>query len=195
MARTFPTIGVSPCDFYVTVARPAGYFEQVVTLPSTAEVRAVYIVGTPTMISGGNYIGLDVRVTPAGTAGTWASAIYAKMTEGATKHINGYLCAAEFELSNAAPSPSNMAVLVLNATVSYTGTPPACIPYIMCRDYGSTDADIFVRFMDHTKATTDGTKLVTSTAGGFESNVDIAVSCMYGTTKFWLLGSTTTPTA
>lgn len=193
MARTFPTCGVSPIDAYVTDDRPCAYFEHIVTLPSTAEVRAVYVVATPTMISGGNYIGFDVRVTTAGTAGTWASAIYAKMTQGTTKNVNGYLCAAEFELANAVVNPSNMAVLVLNCSVSYTGTPPAAVPYIMCRDYGSTDADVFARFLDHTKATTDGTKLISSTTGTFETNVDIALAMMYGTTKFWLLGSTTTP--
>lgn len=193
MARTFPTVGVSPIDAYNTDDRPSAYFEQVVTLPDTSEVRNVYILGTPTMISGGNYIALDVRVVTAGTAGTWASAIYAKMTQGATKNINGYLCAAEFELTNTVASPSNMAVIVLDCTVSYTGTPAVCIPYIMCRDYGSTDADVFARFYDHTKATTDGTKLVSSLSNTFETNVDIALAMMYGTTKFWLLGSTTTP--
>ena len=193
MARTFPTVGVSPIDVYNVDDRSSAYFEHVVTAPDTSEFRNVYIVSTPTMISGANYMALDVRVTTAGTAGTWASAIYAKITQGATKNINGYLCAAEFELSNSVAIPSDMAVLVLNATVSYTGTPAACIPYIMCRDYGSTDADIFARFFDHTKATTDGSKLISSVSDTFETNVDIALAMMYGTTKFWLLGSTTTP--
>lgn len=192
-ARTFPTVGVSPIDVYTLDDRPGIYCEQVVTLPSTTEVMGVKVVAAPTMISGGNYIALDVRVTTAGTAGTWASAIYAKMTQGATKNISGYLCAAEFELTNTVAIPSDMAVLVLDCTVSYTGTPAACIPYIMCRDYGSTDADVFARFYDHTKATTDGTKLVSSLSDTFETNVDIALAMMYGTTKFWLLGSTTTP--
>jgi hypothetical protein len=133
--RTLPTAGVSPIDVYNTAVRPGAYFEHVVTDDGT-ERHNVEVVSTPTMASGGNYVGLNVVVTTAGTAAAWVSGIYSKVIQGATKNVNGYLCAAEFEMVNSAANESANFVIVLNS--SNTGANPSSNKaYIALRDYGT----------------------------------------------------------
>ncbi|HUS03906.1 MAG TPA: hypothetical protein VMW50_07435 [Dehalococcoidia bacterium] len=50
MARTFPTLGLSPCDFYDGVlARPLGYFE---AATSTADMKMVHLIFTSSAVTG-----------------------------------------------------------------------------------------------------------------------------------------------
>jgi len=135
MARTFPTAGVSPIDVYNTQVRPGAYFEHVVTDDGT-ERHNVEVVSTPTMASAGNYVGLNVVVTTAGTAASWVSGIYSKVVQGSTKNVNGYLCAAEFELTNSAANESANFVIVLNST-NTGANPSGQKAYIALRDYGT----------------------------------------------------------
>jgi len=137
MARTFPTVGVSPIDVYNVDDRPCAYFEQVITLPDTTQVDAVKVVGTPTMIASSQYVGIESAVAPVGTSGAWAASIFAKMTQDSTKRITGYLCAGEFELNNSAPLASAMACLVLNWNNSATDAVGGNQAYIILRDYSS----------------------------------------------------------
>jgi hypothetical protein len=139
MARTFPTAGQSPIDAYNTQVRPSMYIEHVVTDDGT-ERHNVEFVSTPTMASGGNYVNLNVTTTTAGTGAAWVSSIFARITQGSTKNVNGYLCAAEFELVNSAANESANFVLVLNSNNS-GANPSTQRAFIAIRDYGTSDCD------------------------------------------------------
>jgi hypothetical protein len=142
MARTLPTAGLSPIDVYNTAVRPGGYFEHVVTDDGT-ERHNVEMVATPTMASGGNYVNLNLTTTTAGTAAAWVSGLYSKITQGSTKNVNGYFCAAEFELVNSAANESANFVMVLNSNNS-GANPSTERAYLALRDYGSSDCEAFL---------------------------------------------------
>ncbi len=161
----------------------------------SAEEHAFDIVNTGTLSSGDSLVGANIVTTCAGSAGSWVSGLYVKTVQ-ASKMVNGYLCAAEFELNSVAANASDNSIIVLNSTSNHTGSPPACTPYITLREYGTTPANVLFRiFGDSGQGalnSTDATKLVTQLTNGFESNVDCAIRCMVGSTAIWLLGSTTT---
>lgn len=191
MARTFPSAGVSPCDYYNVDDRSTAYFEHVVTAPDTTEFRNVYAVSTVTLISGANYIGVDSRVTTAGTAGAWVSALYCKVTQGSTKNVNGYLCAAEFELTNSAANVSDWFVIVLNASNS-GAQQGSHSSYIALRDYGSTDIQSLLWVStDHTIGTKSDTALMTTFADG--AHISHAIRIIAGATPYWILCSSQAP--
>lgn len=100
----------------------------------SGEAHANDIVSTGTLSSGDSLVGLNIAVTTAGTAGTWASGIYAKVVQGTTKNVNGYLSGAEIEVVNTNTNPSDWFPLVLNAN-STTDSQHAA--YIACRSYGT----------------------------------------------------------
>ena len=89
---------------------------------------------TGTMASGTGMVGLNVAVTPAGTAAAWVSGIYAKVTQGTTKRVDGYISGAEFEVVNTNTNPSDWFPLVLNANSTNNGQHSA---YIALRSYGT----------------------------------------------------------
>ena len=196
MARTFPTAGLSPIDVYNIAVRPSAYFEHVITDDGT-ERHNVELVSTVVMASGGGYVGLNVLLTTTGTAASWVSPSYFKFTQ-ASKTVNGYFCAAEFETASTAVSASDHAVIVLNATNTHTGSVPVS-PYILLRDYGGTHADALVRIYGDSgqgdTSTFSASALVTSTQAAFEADCDSAIRCMSGSTPIWILCSTTAPTA
>jgi hypothetical protein len=143
-SRTFPTAGLSPIDVYNQQVRPSAYFEHVVSDDGT-ERHNVELVSTATMASAGNYVNLNVVTTTAGTAAAWVSSIYAKVIQGSTKNVNGYLCAAEFELVNSAANESANFVLVLNSNNS-GANPSGQRAFIAVRDYGTSDCDALFWF-------------------------------------------------
>ena len=165
-ARTLPTAGVSPIDVYSTAVRPCAYFEHTVTDDGT-ERHAMEIVSTATMASAGNYAGLNIVVTTAGTAASWVSGLFCKVVQGSTKNVNGYLCAAEFEMTNSAANESSNFVIVLNS--SNTGVNPSGHKaYIALRDYGTAAlANAFLWLGDEIE-TAVGTKSATAL---FSTNV------------------------
>ena len=158
----------------------------------TSEEHALGITATGTMSSGDGFVGLNVVATASGSAAAWVSGLYVKATQ-ASKAVNGYICAAEFELASTALNPSAHAVLVLNMTNTHTGAAEPS-PYILLREYGTGRyADCFVRIFNDTgqAGTTDATKLITTVSNGYEANCDYAIRCMLGTTPIWLLASST----
>lgn len=126
----------------------------------TGEVHGMELDYTGTLSSGDSLVGLNVATTTAGTAGTWVSGIYAKVIQGATKNVNGYLCAAEFETINSANNVSDNFVLVLNSNNS-GGQRGQHESYIALRSYGSLAANSFLWIEDQTiGADNDTTSLV-----------------------------------
>lgn len=187
-ARTFPTAGLSPIDAYSTAVRPTAYFEHVITDDGT-ERHNVELVATPTMASGGNYVNLNVVTTTAGTAASWVSSIYAKITQGSTKNVNGYFCAAEFELVNAAANVSDNFVMVLNYQNNGAAR-GSHESYIALRDYGSLAANSFLWLGDATIGTNSTTVLISSTGAKTHSH---SIRIIVGSTAYWLMCTSTGP--
>lgn len=189
MARTFPTAGLSPIDVYNTQVRPGVYVEHVVTDDGT-ERHSVELVSTATMASGGNYVNLNVVTTTGGTAGSWVSSIYAKITQGTTKNVNGYFCAAEFEIVNGAANVSDNFCLVLNYQNNGSGR-GSHESYIAIRDYGSLAATSLLWIAD----STIGTNVTTSLMSTSTSDVTVThcVRFYAGSTPYWFLVSSAGP--
>lgn len=160
----------------------------------SSEEHAWYLAATGELSSGDSYVGVNVLTTVTGTAGSWVSGIFVKATQAA-KYVNGYICAAEFELQSTAANASDNAVLVLNSTRNHTGSPPAADPYILLREYGTTYANCFVRVFDDTgqSGAASATALVATGCADAASNT--MVRCMLGSTPIWLLATTSAPSA
>lgn len=159
----------------------------------TGEEHFVDLAATGTVSSGDSAVGINSALTVTGSAASWVSSLYCKTTQ-ASKVVNGYLCAAEFELASTAANASDNSVIVLNSTSNHSGSPPACTPYITLREYGTTAANVFLRIFDDTgQSGAANTKLVaTSVTGGVTMNT--AIRCMLGSTPIWILASTVAPT-
>lgn len=172
-----------------------GYFD-VDAGAVSGEEHGFDIANTGTLSSGDSLVGLNVVTTAAGTAGSWVSGLFVKALQ-ASKMVNGYICAAEIELNSTAANASDNSILVLNSIRNHTGSPPACDPYIMLREYGTTYGNVFVRvFGDTGQGATnavDATKLVSQAKAAHEADCDVVIRCMVGSTPVWLLASTVAP--
>ena len=182
MGRTLPTAGMSPIDVYSTAVRPCGYFEHVFTDDGT-ERHTIEVVSTATMASGGNYAGLNIVVTTGGTAATWVSPLYCKVVQGSTKNVNGYLCAAEFEMTNSAANESANAVIVLNSSNSGANK-NAQSAFIFLRDYGSSQCQNFLWIADSTMGSGSATSLVSSKTSAAVSHT---LKIYIGSTPYWIM--------
>lgn len=179
-----------------TAAGVNGYSFDMAAGTIATEAHGVDVAATGTLASGKSLVGLNVVATAAGTAGAWLAGLYVKGTQP-SKMVNGYICAAEFELADTSASPADNSVLVLNSTRAHTGSPAAAYPLIMAREYGSTPANVFLRvFGDSGQGAlnaTDATTLVTQAPNAYEANADCAIRCMVGSTPIWLIATTTAP--
>ena len=145
---------------------------------------------TGTNISAANLVGLNIAFTTAGTAGGWNAALFAKITQGSTKNVNGYLCAAEFEVNQSADNVSDWFVLVLNAA-NNGAQQGSHSSYIALRDYGSLDLNSLLWISDHTVASNDTTVLMSSTGAKTHSHSIRIVGP--GSTPYWLMVTSTGP--
>ena len=127
-------------------------------IPAGVERHNVEITASGEMASGSGLVGLNIALTPIGTAGAWASAIYAKVVQGTTKRVNGYISGVEIEVVNTNTNPSDWFPLVLNANSVANGQHSA---YIALRTYGSLALNQFLWIEDQTiGADNDVTSLV-----------------------------------
>lgn len=159
----------------------------------TGEEHSLDIVSTATLSSGDGLVGLNVAVTPAGTAGSWVSAIFGKVTEvaAAPGPVGGYFCGAEFEVNITGTQPSAWGVLVLNS--NHDGSTYGQFEaYVFLREYGSKPVRHMVWFGDTTRASASDSIILSQVTDLGPLNT--AVRCMVGTTDFWLYGSTVGPT-
>ncbi len=190
-------VGIGTTTRYLLMSVTQDKFDQDVALSSgAAEVHGFALDLTGTLASGGSTVAANITNTCAGTAGAWACGLFVKTIQAA-KYVNGYLCAAEFELNSTAADASDNSVVVLNSTRNHTGSPPAADPYIMLREYGTTYANVFVRVFGDTGQgainATNAATLVTQVADNYEQNANCAVRCMVGSTPVWLIASSTAP--
>lgn len=170
------------------------------TLPNTlaqsyasAELHGVDLVYTGTQASGGNLVALNVAHTTAGTAGSWSAAVYAKITQGTTKNVNGYLTAAEFELINTNTNPSDWFVATLNANSTNLGQHSS---FLALRNYGTAVLNSLFWIGDAAMIDATGpssTELISTLSGGKETTCSHAVRFMAGNVAYWLLASSTAP--
>jgi len=138
------------------------------------------------------YAGLDLRVVLTGTSAVWASAAYFKITApSATKAVNGYVSGVEIELVNENVNPSALFPLVLNFSDNGSNS-QAQRAFMALRDYGSeTAVDAFLWLGQEIVAavgTSANDTLFTTTAGGYEADVDYALRIIAGNanTPYWI---------
>jgi hypothetical protein len=151
----------------------------------SGEVHVSDIAASGALSSSSGLVGQNVVLTTQGTAGAWASALYAKVTEGTTKNVNGYLCAAEFELAIAGTyNASDAAVLVLNSTMTNSGGAISHPAYIYIREYGTKLMDNLLWFGDASIGTTSKTTLLSTTADLAATHT---IKVLIGATPVWIL--------
>lgn len=174
-------------------ARKAAYYN--VDLGTvTSEEHAWSLATTGTLSSGDSIVGANIVLTTGGTAGTWASALYAKTIQGTTKNVNGYLCAAEFELATGSVTGalSDNFVVVLNynnadpdlTSVSHHG-------YFQLHSYGATDPLYLFDIQDFSIGAKSDTDMLTTFADG--AHISHAIHIKIGTTPYWILCSSVAP--
>jgi len=146
----------------------------------SGEKHGMSVVVTGTMASGTGMVGGNFAVTTAGTAAAWVSGIYAKVTQGATKNVNGYISGAEFEVINTAANVSDWFVLVLNANSSYNGSHSS---YIALRDYGGTALNSMFWFGDASIGSASDTALLSTVSGQTHSH---ALRFIVSGTPYWV---------
>lgn len=157
-------------------------------IAASAEEHGIEINYTGTMASSSGAVALNIAMTTAGTAGAWACGIFAKVIEGATKNVNGYLNAAEFELQVAATNPSDYCVMALNSIITTSlCSHPA---YMYMRDYGTTAMQNLFWFADQAVGTTSKTVLLSSTSDLAASHT---IRFLISGTPYWILCNSTGP--
>jgi hypothetical protein len=160
-------------------------------ITASAEEHMWDIAYNSTMASGSGAVAHNIVHTTGGSAGAWACGIYAKVVQATSKKVNGYLNAAEFETTiSGSYNCSDYCVLALNSTFTNTGGAVSHPAFIYFRDYGTADkTNLLFWIADNTIATTDGTKLVTTSAGKTHSH---SIGIQVGATKLWLMCTSTT---
>lgn len=138
MARTLPSVGLSPIDGYVEGdKRPVGYFEHVCTLDNDS-YGAVRVKGTPTMVSGARYAVVKALCYPVGANGTWAGAVQGHLEQSTVKAIDGYMAAGLFSVENSALACSSAAVISLSwKNKAITGFGGVMHSFIQIREYST----------------------------------------------------------
>jgi len=139
----YGTNGVAATPF---TQSPYTWDMNVGSLVTGAELHGLTITAAGTFAGGSTgLVGLNVVTTTAGSAGMWANAIYARVVEGTTKNVNGYISVAEFqaEVAQTTAPPCSIQILALNSAVTHTGMRSGSgMAYIGLHDYGS-DAGVF----------------------------------------------------
>lgn len=158
----------------------------------TGEDHAVDISYVGTIASGEAMVGCNVVVTPAGTAGQWASAFYGKVElTDANNPIpgTGYASGAEFEVTvGSGTTPTDIGILVLNDSISCAHASRSA--YIWCREYGSTEPIAFFNLYDSTRDSASDAIILSQCP---QTPFDTTIRCLAGTTPIYLYGSTVGP--
>jgi hypothetical protein len=105
----------------------------------SGEEHFIDVTYTGTCSSTDAMVALNIDVTTGGVNAGWISGIFANVTEGSTKRVDGYYSAGEFQITTACATSSAATCLVLD-WINTSGTATSNQGYIMLRDYGSTRA-------------------------------------------------------
>jgi len=180
------SVGVAAPPF---TKSPYTWEMDVLGIAAGAELHSLSINSAGTLGSGSGLVGFNVITTTAGTAGSWACGIYAKVVEGTTKNVNGYLNAAEFELAVAGSyNPSDMCVLALNSTITNSAMANCSHPaYMHIHEYGSATMNNLFWFAEAVKgADGDTTSLLAASVG---PTANATIKFLIGDTPYWILCS------
>lgn len=156
------------------------------------ELHAWELNYTATAISGANMVGLNIAVTTAGTGASWISGLFVKITEPATKTVNGYFCAAEFELATSCATSSAMAVITLNSNITAMGSDNNTA-FIKCQDWGTEEMPALFDITSLDEGSSSNTTLWTTTGAGYEENVDYAIRIVRSAVPYWITACSTGP--
>jgi len=121
----------------------------------SGEEHCTDIAYTGVLSSGDSMVGLNVAVTPLGTAGSWVAGIFSKVVEDSTKRISGYAAAGEFEYQTSCDTASAAYCLALQWANS-SANHPAQAAYITLRDWGTTKCQAFLEIGAEHTAGSDG---------------------------------------
>lgn len=163
----------------------------------TDEEHLLSVAYGGTLSSGDSMVGGNFAVTPIGTGGAWVAGIFASVTQGATKAVDGYISAGEFELNNSADLAGAMSCLTLNwnNSSSSPGAPGGSTQaYLQLRDYSSgTPCSNLLEFTDLTIGTTAIDEIMTSVSDDYEQNCLFALKFTVKNVPYWFLVSGVAP--
>jgi len=153
------------------------------------EAHAVDVVSGGELSSGDNLVGVNVVLTPTGTAGQWASAVYGKTVQTGTKTVNGYISGGEFEVAdtNAAPSEVHTLVLDGNSTVYDANS-----SYIWVQDFGATDMPNLFKISGDDVGSTSATTMFSTYPEASEA-VTHSLKVMIDGTPYWIMMTNVAP--
>jgi len=194
MARTFPSVGLSPCDFYVEdEARPCAYFEHVITL-TAATRRGVRAYSTVTFIANSRYSTIEAWLKPVGTTGTWGTAILGVLDQDDVKGISGYMTAGYFILKNSADACCNAAVVRLECdNDSNVGFGGVMHSFIECVDNSSGTKlnNLFALYTADATTAASATEL--TCVFGNSNAISHVIKISIGGVPYWILLDSTPP--
>lgn len=186
------SVGVAAPPF----TKPPYAWDLSITCPA-AEVHGLELNQTATMVGGNsNGVVLNISSTMAGTAGSWGCALFAQVTQGTTKNVNGYLDVAELQLNVAGTyNPADMFVLSLQSVVTNTSIVNCSHhAYIAIQDYGTANLFSNLFYFNATVGTQVATTLVSSIKTG-ATNWTHGIKILVNDTPMWIMATTTTPAA
>ena len=211
MARTFPTLGVSPCDFYNDVlARPLGYFE---ASTSTADMKMVHFIFDSAAtsgdaralysfltLSGAGGAGESVRGRTAATAavagGVHGGHFGLEIGTGGSIVGLGVGCRATFMIPNSAMTGGTVyggmsELYAEGATSDISGVTSHAIHAFVCsgNSTGSDTANVALLFTGLKTGATGGTDMVDTSPANV--TCDLKVRCMVNGTVAWAMFCTT----
>lgn len=148
------------------------------------ELHAWELNYTATAASGANMVGLNIAVTTAGTAASWVSGLFIKISQGTTKNVNGYFSAAELELNCECETSSAMAVLVLNSNITAMGSDNQT-SLIKIQDWGTEEMPYLLDFSQWDTGSNVKTQIFSSSSS--EMVNDYAIRCVGPSqTAYWI---------
>ena len=154
------------------------------------EAHGVDVVSGGEMSSGDNLVGINSVLTPTGSAGTWASAVYGKVVQSTSQRLSGYMSGGEFEIANSVAGASNeMFPLVLDANNSSTYHPASAFMWMQDFGGGSKMPNLFT-VTGTTVGTASATTLASTTADTAATHM---IKIQINGTNYWLLATTTAP--
>ena len=166
---------------YITLTKDAGSI-------TTAEKHGMDINYTGTYTTG-SLVGLNVITTGKGTVSNWCSAAYFQMVLATTNYVTGYAVAGEFEIkTSGTANAGNVACIMLDSYVSRSGAEAQA--FIMIQDFGSVATDNFLYGLGMSAATTDGSKIFSSSGAKTHSH---SLRIRIGATPYWIMCTNTSP--
>ncbi len=161
---------------------------------ANAVSRGLSVTSTGTFNSTGqNLIGVNSVLTPLGTGGNVAVAVYGKVEQSTSQSVSGYMSGGEFEIANTVTSSAATLyplTLDLNSKGHHGNS-----AYIQLQDYGTALMPNLLYFaQDEVGGDGAGTLLSTSSASQDVTTGHIMyIKIMVGSTAYWILATDDAP--